>query len=253
MNHRVSTYLSTQLLFEASASTVQSHADEVAETEDGGILPTAVRTFLARMRLLEGVPFAHLVADSELLPLESIRFFYLDREWTDALVQGALSVGTVSTLDREQVQALHPAIRAEVDTEERRVRMVGGEDVGRGEAGAISGFLMRSRVVSGWPALHVRAFREEVLPDNAHIPEDDPRCMRLLRLERLAPAVLLCLFDGIPRVVHVEEPRQGIQFGVDLADDGAGTTGAKIPLRDSRTRPWWGSTRRFPSAAGRPA
>ena len=38
---------------------------------------------------------------------ESIRFFYLDREWTDALVQGALSVGTVTTLDREHLQALH--------------------------------------------------------------------------------------------------------------------------------------------------
>jgi len=39
--------------------------------------------------------------------------------------------------------------------------------------------------------------------------------MRLLRLERLAPAVLLCLFDGIPKLVHIEEPRQGVQFGFD--------------------------------------
>jgi hypothetical protein len=39
--------------------------------------------------------------------------------------------------------------------------------------------------------------------------------MRLLRLERLAPAVLLCLFDGVPKVVHLEEPRQGVQFGFD--------------------------------------
>jgi hypothetical protein len=27
--------------------------------------------------------------------------------------------------------------------------------------------------------------------------------------------VLLCLFDGIPIVVHIEEPRQGVQYGVD--------------------------------------
>ena len=42
-----------------------------------------------------GVPFGDLVADAELLPAESIRFFYLDRAWTDALVQGVLSVGKI--------------------------------------------------------------------------------------------------------------------------------------------------------------
>jgi hypothetical protein len=35
-------------------------------------------------------------------------------------------------------------------------------------------------------------------------------------MERLAPAVLLVLFDGVPAVVHLEEPRSGIQFGVRL-------------------------------------
>ena len=138
----------------------------------------------------------------------------------------------MTTLDREHLQALHARVRDEVDAEERRVRMVGGEDVGFGAAGAISGFLLRSRVVSGWPALHVRAYNADVLPDDAHIPEDDPRRMRLLRLERLAPAVLLCLLDGIPQVVRIEEPRQGIQFGVDLAPGAEGTTGATIGLRD---------------------
>ena len=47
----------------------------------------------------------YLVPDAELLPLESIRFFYLDRAWTDALVQGALSVGTVNTADRAQLES----------------------------------------------------------------------------------------------------------------------------------------------------
>ena len=250
---RASTYLSTQLLFEATASAVQNHAEEVAETEDGGILPTAVRTFLARLRLLEGVPFAHLVPDSELLPLESIRFFYLDREWTDALVQGALSVGTVTTLDREHLQALHAAIRDEVDTEERHVRMVGGEDVGRGEAGAISGFLLRSRAVSGWPALHVRAYREES-SRRRHDRRGRPAAHAAAAARAARSGRAACLFDGIPRVVHVEEPRQGIQFGVDLAVGGAGTAGATIPLRDvnenaARVRD---PTRRFPFRRGAP-
>lgn len=252
MMGRTATYLSNPLVYEASAEAITRHAELVATIPLGEILPTAVAEWLARLRLLEGVPFAHLVADSELLPPESIRFFYLDREWTDALVQGALAVGAVTTQDRAHLQALHARLRDEIDTEERRVRLVGGEDVGRGGAGAISGFLLRSRAVSGWPALHVRAYSDEVLPDDALLAEDDPRRIRLLRLERLAPAVLLCLFDGIPAVVHVEEPRQGIQFGVDLVPGAQGTKGATIALRDVTTAQRLTTTAKVPFRKGAP-
>ena len=86
-----------------------------------------------------------------------------------------------------------------------------------GAGGTVSGFLLRSRAVSGWPGLHVRAYRDELgQADDATIPESDPGRLKVLRMERLAPAVLLVLFDGVPAVVHIEEPRQGIQFGVRL-------------------------------------
>jgi hypothetical protein len=195
-------------------------------------MPEEVRAFLARLRLLEGVPFSHLVPDAALLPVESIRFFYVDREWTDALVEGALSVGTITTTDREQLQASYADIRDEVDAAERRVRTASAGD-GNAAANTITGFLLRSAAVSGWPGLHVRAYRQEV-PDNEVLPESDPRRMRLLRLERLAPAVLFGLVDGVPAIVHIEEPRQGIQFGVDLNSNDAGT-GARVPLRDAAT------------------
>jgi hypothetical protein len=230
--------LHATLMFEAAAAAVVRHAEAAAAAPVGERLPDSVRTWLARLRLLEGVPFQYLIPDAELLPPESIRFFYLDREWTDALVQGALSVSTVSTLDRADLQALYAGIRDEVDAEERRVRMVGGEQVGFGPAGAISGFLLRSRIVSGWPALHMRAYKDDVVPDTGPPPENDTR-MRLLRLERLAPAVLLCLFDGVPAVVHIEEPRAGVQYGVDMVPGIPGTAthppGAPVPrvrLRD---------------------
>jgi hypothetical protein len=185
------------------------------------VVPSELRRFLARLRLLEGVPFCYLVPDAELLPRESIRFFYLDRAWTDALVEGALSVGTVNSADRAQLESLYKPVRAEVDEEERRVRLPGGERVQQGPAGPVTGFLLRSRAVSGWPGLHVRAYREELGgADDAAIPESDPRRVKLLRMERLAPAVLLVLFDGIPAVVHIEEPRQGVQFGVRLTPTG---------------------------------
>ena len=77
-------------------------------------MPAELRNWLVSLRLLNGVPFANLVADSELLPQESIRWFYMDRRWTDALVQGALSVGTVNSDDRIQLDAQYNAIRAEL-------------------------------------------------------------------------------------------------------------------------------------------
>jgi hypothetical protein len=201
------------------------------------VVPRDLRQFLAGLRLLSGVPFAYLVPDSALLPPESIRFFYLDRAWADALVQGALSVGTVNSGDRAQLEQLHRPIRDEIDEEERRVRMPGSELVQQGPAGTITGFLLRSRAVSGWPGMHVRAYRTEVGDDDEIVPESHPDRLKVLRLERLAPAVLLALFDGVPQLVQLEEPRQGIQFGVRL-DAVAGATNkfrAEVLARDVQT------------------
>ena len=180
-----------------------------------GLLPDGVRDWLAALRLTEGVPFEHLVVDDRLLPPESVRFFYLDRNWTDALVAGALSVSAITTGDRAQLQALYPQIRDELDAAERLVRVPGNEVAVQGPADVVTGLLIRSRAVSGWPAMHVRAYRTEV-PDDG--PDDEQSRLHLMRLERLAPSVLLALFDGVPAVVHLEEPRSGLQFGFELTD-----------------------------------
>ena len=212
-----------------------------ADTEDDfgdRVVPFEIRQWMARLRLLEAVPFAYLAADSELLPRESIRFFYLDRAWTDALIQGAMSVGTVNSSDRAELAKIYEEARDEIDEEERRVRLAGGEDVQQGPAGTVTGFLLRSRAVSGWPGLHVRAYSVELQTrDDEIIPESDPRRLKVLRMERLAPAVLLVLFDGEPAVVHIEEPRQGVQFGVRLetTGDGSNSFQASVPGRDANT------------------
>ena len=230
-------YLEAVTFLKESVTAYQNITPAPADTDDGGehVVPFDVRQWLARLRLLEGVPFSYLVADSELLPLESIRFFYLDRRFTDALTQGALSVGTVSSTDRSQLEELHQYVRDDVDNEERRVRAEGGEGA-NSVSSTITGFVMRSRAVSGWPGIHVRAYDRE-LPegDNAIIPESDTRRLKLLRLERLAPAVLLALFEGVPQIVHVEEPRRGIQFGIRLDSDPGSTLFAPwIPPRDTQ-------------------
>lgn len=185
-------------------------------------MPASLGNWLARLRLLYGVPFNYLVPDSRLLPMESVRFFYIDRNFTDRLVDGALSVGKTTTREYAQAQATHGALRAAVDDGERALRPQLRKDssVARilaSQTADLTGVLIRSRAVSGWPGMEVKAYRGTVEGGPAGTPLD------LLRMDRLAPDVMLCIFQGVPTRVDVEEPREGIQFGVDLLDrDGNG-------------------------------
>jgi hypothetical protein len=219
----------------AAATTVVTDLTEDDPDDGTHVVPGAIRRALAELRLLESVPFSYLVPDSSLLPPESIRFFYLDRSWTDAVVEGVLSISTFTSAERLQLEALRQTIRDEVDEAERTIREPGGEARLSGPGGAISGFLLRSKLVSGWPGLHVRAYRVDRQQDAQIIPESDPDRLKVLRMERLAPAVLLVLFDGVPAVIHVEEPRQGIQFGALRPDAEPLSTERDVPLRDAST------------------
>jgi hypothetical protein len=238
MSMTVSLEATAQLAVIAAVHQLGGVEDQV---DPDGVVPADISRFLARLRLLEGVPFNYLVPDARMLPAETIRFFYVDRNWLDALVQGALSVGTANSADRAKLTELYPIVRREVDVAERLVRMKSADAPavdaqGRpiGVAGPMTGFLMRSRIVSGWPALHVRAYSTDTREDDQTIPDMDtsPDRVRILRMERLAPAVLLVLFDGVPAVVHIEEPRSGIQFGVRVKEGAGGTASAVLPLRD---------------------
>jgi len=175
------------------------------------LVPAGARGWLAALRLLSGVAFQHLVPDARLLPPESARFFYIDRAWTDALIQGALAVGVITDADRSVLEQVYPFVRDDLDEAERTVRVTGSDAPEAGSADVLTGLLLRSQAVAGWPGLGVRAYRSAQVPDNA---QDDPSRLHIMRLERLAPSVLLVIFDGIPAVVHIDEPRHAIQFGV---------------------------------------
>jgi hypothetical protein len=172
-------------------------------------LPPYALSFLAHLRLLIGVPFDYLVPDPRMLPDESIRFFHLDRSWTDRLVDGVFAVGKVGTREQAHHQAAAADIAARLDEAEPGVRPLQrglqslDQPAATAEADAgepITGLLLRSALVSGWPHMEVCAFREGTK-------------LTLLRLERLAPAVLVALFAGVPDRISLEEPHHGIQFG----------------------------------------
>ena len=93
--------------------------DAIEDDEDDSAMPAELRAWLVRLRLLEGVPFAYLVADSELLP-PRVDPVVLPRPALDRRAgAGRAAVGTVNSDDRTQLDAAVRAIRDELDKEER--------------------------------------------------------------------------------------------------------------------------------------
>ncbi|MGW0555734.1 hypothetical protein ACWDZ6_16200 [Streptomyces sp. NPDC002926] len=188
----------------------QAQALIADETQDA-LLPVA--TWLANLLLLYPVPFNLLVPDGRMLAPETLRFFYLDGNWLRALTDGALSIGMQSSRDSFFTEIMGDVIRQAATTAAQalRARRI-GVDPPAAEAAEnlVSGFLLRSAVVSGWPNLAV----------HGSVGGDD---LRILRMDRLADDLLFCLFWGVPDCVEFAEPQEGFRFGVD--DDG------NVPVR----------------------
>lgn len=180
--------------------------------------------WLARAVLLYGVPFNNLVPDERMLPLESIRFFYLDTNWIDALLDGALSVGTQSSRDGLFNDIMRDAIHRAVTTTVTQVRgkllNQATASASASEMGTLAGFVMRSAVVSGWQGLEVHAYSSA----------DQEDAMKPLRLDRVAPDVMIGIYPKVPQRLEFDEPSEGLVFGTE--DEGIelrylpGATGA---------------------------
>jgi hypothetical protein len=171
------------------------------------LIPGIAR-FLGSLCLLEGVPFSTLVPDPRMLPLESIRFFYVDDAWVAALISGAVSLAIHTTLDAGIHVALWPRLRERIE-EARRARFARFAAVGtpQGSPGwAASGVLIRSQLVSSFPSVNITA-------SAGSTPLD------VIRDTTLGTSVRLTLFDGIPDFVTLAEPYHGLRFGAN--DDNA--------------------------------
>jgi hypothetical protein len=221
-------------------------------TQPESEMPPYMELFLSHLRLLVGVPFDYLVADDRLLPDESIRFFYLDRSWTDRLVDGAIAVGKIGTREQAHHQGHAPAVNQQVDLSERIVRVLqrglsgfvnakSANDAAPAPAETITGFLLRSSAVSGWPAMDVRAYKTDVAePFDPADPKALAQQLTTLRLELLSPGLMIALFQGVPQLVILEEPHHGVMFGVHLDNSTyrvylRDATGHQIPIPPATT------------------
>jgi hypothetical protein len=163
-------------------------------------LPKSIESWFNDLHLLKGVPFNYLVPDERMLPKESIRFFWMDNLWMECLLDGAFSIGRVTTSDHQRDKA---------HKENQTTPAAPPCD-------KVTGFLLRSDVVAGWPGLQVDGY-DTVVSNQSTIPDSNK--LELLRMDRLSANVLLCLFKCEAKTVDIHQKPEMLHFGVNLKDD----------------------------------
>lgn len=164
-------------------------------TPDGQAFNDALEARLLGLALLDGVPLHYLVPDPEMVPPESIRFFFLDPNWIECLLAGALAAATIGSMDDQVAASLMRRVRGDV-TFKRLLE------------GVTTGFLLRSSLVHRYPGMGIRALRGV---------EDDAPVAPLLRRRQIGDSILLALFGGTAMRVELLEPSEGTHFAVQGA------------------------------------
>ncbi len=199
------------------------------------VYPQELAEWFAQLNLLKGVPLSYLAGDEKQLPPESIRFFYLDKNWTNQMTGGALSIGAGSrkatalnhfykedfdAMGKESIR--HPRERLVHPKQKpfyhRRAKLQ-AEDTGE-----ITGFIMRSQLVKLWKGLESAATDKQGNP------------LVILRMEQLSEDIMLCLYQGEIAKLRVKEPKEGLRFGahendrtIHVRDVKKGNEGVPIP------------------------
>ncbi|KAF5676664.1 hypothetical protein FCIRC_6959 [Fusarium circinatum] len=126
---------------------------------------------------LDRIPAHYLISDPSHLPPESLRFFHIDPNWVDAMIDGALSLANHMGQDLDRVAIKHGINRF---LEYQSPKLTHRPQV------PTYGFYLRSDLVTLYPDLRVNTTGA----DTGRAP--------LLRHEIIADGVMLGLFDCIP-------------------------------------------------------
>lgn len=172
-------------------------------------LPDSVLDWLAAAWLLYDMPFQYLVPDEGYLPMESVRFFWMDPNWLSAMLDGALSIGGGTSanlfLQRASAQRCAQEVTARLYEPRRRNmhpnhrRNLAAPRVFPSNQNCM-GFLLRSKLVSDYPDMEVTGWEAE-----------EER--QLLRLEQLSDTVMIGIFDGTVTEFTLQEASEGLHFG----------------------------------------
>ncbi|MCB0628199.1 MAG: hypothetical protein KDD15_00655 [Lewinella sp.] len=216
-------HLFSRTAFGNRLSATYSDPENIQANLEDPNMPEDLLNWLSQLSLLQGVPFNYLVPDEGMLPPESIRFFYLDPNWVNALTDGANSIGRNLTSDTNTPElnlerAVRPAHRQQLlrSIPIVRARIFGLSAEPLDTSATISGFVLRSSLVLDYPDMGVNVYPE------GHTPQDpDPEMLTILRLEQLGPTsdTLICLVSGDAYRVDIHEAPQALHYGIDCFED----------------------------------
>jgi len=184
-----------------ASKSIGAHHLPLVQTSSSLDLPQAVKDWFAGLGILNDVPYHYLVPDERELPQPSIRFFTIDPVWMAYLLDGAFSIGRVVT-NKPAGDAL---LRSSIPI-----------------PGPMSGFLLRSPVVAGWPHMELEGYNVAG-GGTTFVPQGVTKAniLPLLRMERIAADTLLCVFAGQLKTLDLNEKAEVIHFGVAY-EDGTG-------------------------------
>jgi hypothetical protein len=148
---------------------------------------TVVQNWVTQLASFNGVPLNYLVPDIGMLPMESLRLFQVDTNWLGTLIAGALSVGGPVPA------ALQQAVASQLQQ--------------AGLAGPMSGFLLRSSIVTTWPNTTAVAYADT----------GGGTALPVLQLTELSSTMLFGLFGGTLQRLDLCQPQQTLHFGADVS------------------------------------
>lgn len=159
--------------------------------------------WLGRLNLLYQVPLHFLLPHKALLPLESLRFFYVDENWINALTDGAISIGVDCSGQREWNRVMYDGLIEGTRSrlQEYRAKLYGKPCGERSDV--MSGFILYSMAAAFWPTMSVRG------------EDESGNILPILRMQLLSQYHLLVIFDGTVKKVICEEPKETVEMRVD--------------------------------------
>jgi hypothetical protein len=208
----------TPVPFSNNPNDIQEQLNNIAES--GAAIhevPQTITDWLGKLFLLEGVPINYLIPHENYLisretgtiAKEAVGTFYIDYDWIEALLGGALSI--VASEDSTSLLNMLKDGRFLPDNIMVNKANAAFIPKGEGEAvplpenisGHITGFFLRSQLVSGWKGIKVFA-KDETGSWMQHP----------LKIERMADDIQLCVFAGKVQQLLFIQPPEGIHFGV---------------------------------------
>lgn len=170
--------------------------------------------WLAQLKLTTPLPLNYLVPEENMLPPGSLRFFGVDPNWMDCLIDGACSIGRFNPKDLNEEAGLFKTLN---DLSDRAAAAARERDTpSQAKPGSLTGILLRSDLLVHWPGLEITGY------------DRDDKALPIYHMRDLAPDNLLCLFKGEIHRLEIHHPSEGLHFGVD-------PDGRTKRLRDRKT------------------